>query len=390
MCPDGFVYNLEINDTHTYTVNGVVVSNCHRIAGRTWQTIHDGYPQAFHIGLTATPCRSDHKGLGSWFDEIVLGPTVRELIDGGYLSKYRIFAPTMPDLSKVHAVAGDFDQRELDEVLRRTTIVGDTVADYKKYNMGKRGLIFTWSVQASVDIARQFQDAGIPAAHIDGETDSQTRDAAVQAFRDNRIKILSNCSIVTEGFNLVGVEICDILKPTKSVGLYLQMVGRALRAAPDKQEARIYDRSGNWARLGLPDDEREWTLEGLDASKRKKKKEPQQTTKVCVSCWMVVARTVAICPTCGYVFPVQPMEADTADGELQELDIEALRIRQVKQEQANAKDLQSLIRVGKARGMRSPYGWAVNVLKAREAKKAAKEIAKAARAEDEERWLAGW
>lgn len=364
----------------------VVYDETHHLAAKTWTEIYKAYPNAIHIGLSATPQRTDGAGLGAFFDELVLGPSVSELIRDKYLAPYRLFGPQHPDLSEVHTVAGDYDKHELADVMKSSTVVGDAVAEYIQHGKGLTGIAFTWSVESSKELAQRFNDAGVPAAHIDGTTEEYMRDAAIQAFRDEKIKILTNVDIVGEGFDLSACSLGFFLRPTKSLSVYLQQVGRVLRFAEGKT-AQLYDHSGNYERFGYPDDDREWSLAGRD--KKKKKKDASQATKICPGCFLVCPRVAKKCSNCGHEFLVTPRDVELEEGQLTEIDV--TRIRNAKrQEQGQAKTLPGLIAMFKARGSKNPFYQAKKVFEAREKKEAAKaarrEVAATA-AEDVNPWL---
>jgi DNA repair protein RadD len=347
----------------------IIWDECHHCAAGSWDAIHADYPGAVHIGLTATPERLDGTGLSQWFEEIVTGPSVAQLIDQGYLSPYRLFAPGSVDLSAVHTVAGDYNKNELANAMAKSAVVGDALTHYQKYAMGRRAVVFMWSIESSIKIAQRFNEAGIPAAHLDGETDDITRDATIENFRSGKIKILSNVEIVSEGFDLPAIEAAFLLRPTRSLALFLQQCGRALRPFPGKNEALIFDHAGNCKLHGLPDDERQWSLDGRIKRKSKSEAAP---VKQCPKCYAMLSAGAGTCKWCGFAFEVQAREMNEISGELKELDLEEQR-RIRKHEQAGAQSLEDLIRIGQARGYRNPERWANYVWKARQVKQAARE-----------------
>lgn len=363
VCPDGFVYNLEIEGTHTYTVDDIVVSNCHHISSASWSSIHEAYPDACHIGLSATPQRLDGQGLGRFFEHLIPGPTVRGLIDEGWLSPYRLFAPIRPDMTGVETVAGDYNKKQMIQRMNQSAVVGNTVGHYQKYVPGKRAIVFMWSVESSIDMAARFNQAGIPAAHIDGGTDDRTRDQAITQFRDGRILVLTNVDIVSEGFDLPSCEAGFFARPTQSLTLHLQQMGRIFRPETGKT-AWLFDQCGNTRRLGLPDDEHDWSLE--TTAKQRKKKTEEDAVRVCPKCNEVSGMHVRVCP-CGYML-IQVREMDVDEhGELSELDVRLMR-RERLREQGQAKDIEGLIRFGRSKGYKNPEAWARIVMKARQEK----------------------
>nr|DAQ54380.1 MAG TPA: Type I site specific restriction modification protein [Caudoviricetes sp.] len=340
----------------------IVWDECHHVAAASWAKIHEAYPDAIHIGLSATPERLDGTGLISWFKNIITGPSVSSLIDDGFLAPYRLFAPSRPDLGGVHTRMGDFVRSEAAAVMDKPSITGDAVAHYRKLAAGKRAVVFCTSIEHSQHVVAQFRAAGFSAEHVDGETNPHDRDAALRRFESGETLILSNVELFGEGVDIPGIEVAILLRPTQSLSLYLQQVGRALRPAPGKTEAIILDHAGNALRHGLPDDDRAWSLDG-SKKKRKARDAADVPVKQCPKCFSVVRSQVMRC-VCGHQWIPQGREVNEVAGELQEVDPSLLR-RQKYREQASAKSLDDLIRLGAARGYRNPRAWALHVFQAR-------------------------
>jgi len=339
----------------------IVWDECHHIAANSWSKIFNEYPNSVHIGLTATPERLDGTGLDKWFREMVEGPNVPWLIENKYLSPYKLYAPSSPDLTKVRTRMGDYVGSELTSVVDKPSITGDAIKHYKKLADGKRAVVFCASVEHSKHVVKQFIEAGIPAAHVDGETDTPERDAAIRRFRNGEIKILSNVELFGEGFDVPCIEAAVLLRPTQSLGLFLQQVGRSLRPSPGKDHAIILDHAGNCQRHGLPDDERHWTLKGRE---KKRTSAPPTTLRVCSRCFAATRRGPYQCSCCGYTFEIESREVEHRDGDLSEVDVTAMRKAKFV-EQGQAKNLEALIALGKKRNYKNPYWWATNVIKHR-------------------------
>lgn len=348
--------------------NLIIWDEAHHLGAKSWQKLHAQYPDAYHIGLTATPCRLDGRGLGSFFKTIVSGPSVQWLIEAGFLSPYKLFAPSIISTAGLHSRMGDFAKEELSAAADRPTITGDAITHYKRLAFGKRALVFAVSIQHSQHVVAQFQAAGIPAVHVDGETDQEVRDDAIEKFRKGTIKVLSNVELFGEGFDIPAVEVGILLRPTQSLGLYLQQVGRTLRAAEGKTTAIILDHAGNCARHGLPDDDREWSLDGHQ--QRNKEQSDSLSVRICPSCFAAQASGSLICKFCGFTAPGAPREVAEVEGNLEEVDTELIR-RQRSREQGTASDFNSLVALGKSRGYKAPWAWAKHIMNARQAKKLA-------------------
>jgi len=349
---------------HKYRTPGLIVwDECHHIAANSWARIFNEYPNSFHIGLTATPERLDGTGLKKWFRDMVKGPSVTWLIENGYLSPYKLYAPSQIDLTSVRTKMGDYVGSDLVKVVDKPSITGDAVKHYLKLCNGARAVVFCASVEHSKHVVAEFKKYGLPAEHVDGETDTSLRDAAISRFRRGETRILSNVELFGEGFDVPCIEAAILLRPTQSLGLYLQQVGRSLRPAEGKTCSIILDHAGNCQRHGLPDDERIWTLEGRE---RKKGKTPS-TIRVCPKCFATQRRGPMVCLQCGNIFEVESREVEQRDGELSEVDKAAFQ-KARRSEQGKAKDLDQLIALGRSRGYKNPYWWAQNVMKCRMAK----------------------
>lgn len=241
----------------------VIIDECHHAASQTYQMVLEASPHAYHLGTTATVQRLDGKGLDGLFDCLIQGISVAELIEQGYLSPYRLFAPAAAiDTSKVKTTAGDFNARQLQQAALNADIMGQVVPTWRQFAPGKQTIVFTAGCEHSQAIAQLYRDDGVVAVHLDGETPARERRAALEAFARREITVLTNCGLFGEGLDIPGIECVQILRPTKSVALYLQQIGRALRPAPGKAEAVILDHTQNWLTHGLPDDDRQWSLSG--------------------------------------------------------------------------------------------------------------------------------
>lgn len=341
----------------------IIWDECHHCSSKTYSDLFAYYPDAVHVGLTATPQRLDGTGLGKWFGALIEGPTPQELIAQGYLSKYRMFGAAAPDMTGIHIQAGDYNQKELAAKMEGTPVTGNCLTEYQKHAAGLRALIFIWSVEASKQLVGRFRDAGIEARHLDGKTHEIERKAIIKAFRSGTVKVISNVNLVGEGFDVPGIEAVFLLRPTQSLAMYLQQVGRGMRPAEGKDAALIFDHAGNRIRHGLPDDDRAWTLEGSkDVVRPGERGSP---IRQCPSCYSVQSAARTVCRNCGLVFPVKAVEIQVAEGELQEVDIQRTRVVS-KMEHGQAQTYEELRRIERARGYRR--GWADHVFTARQAK----------------------
>jgi superfamily II DNA or RNA helicase len=337
----------------------IVFDETHHIGAASWDAIFHRFSDAKVLGLTATPWRLDGQGLGRWYDEMILGPTTAELIEEGNLSPFRLFAPATPDLSGVETVAGDFKKSALARAMDKPQIVGDAIGHYRRLCPGKRAVAFAAGVDNSKHIAAQFNAAGIPAEHVDGAMPAEARDAAVDRFRRGETLVLSNADLFGEGFDVPAIEAAILLRPTKSLSLHLQQVGRALRPQPGKT-AIILDHAGNSMIHGLPDDEREWSLD--DREKRKRSAPAEVPVRQCTECFFVF-RPAPKCPQCGHVPEIKAREIEVVEGTLQE--VRKIESAQRRQQVGRAQSFEELVRLGVERGYKNPSFWARKVMDGR-------------------------
>jgi superfamily II DNA or RNA helicase len=324
------------------------------------------------VGLSATPERLDGKPLDPPYARLIPGPSVAWLMEQGYLSRYRAFAPSSPALGDVKTRGGDYAVEEIEEEMDKPTLVGDMVGHYKSHAFGKRAIYFCVSVAHSKHVAEAFCAAGVPAVHLDGTTPTHERKAAALAMAEGRISVLTNVALFGEGYDLaaqagrdVTIEVVGLARPTKSLALYMQQVGRALRKKPDA--AIILDHAGNIEAHGLPDDERTWTLEG----RKKGDQKAEVSVAVCKSCFATYRAVLRACPECGAVRPVPdavPKALTVGDGELVEVDPAELRRSRQKQEHS-CRTVEELIDLGRERGYAKPEAWGSMLWTLRERKR---------------------
>ncbi len=243
----------------------IIVDEAHHACSRSYTRVMEQYPNAKILGFTATPCRNDGQGFKYLFEKLICGPTTRELIERGHLCPYTLFeAGKTVDTSKVKKNGeGDFNTKQLSETVANQIEPDDVVHEWLDKAKDKQTVIFAVDVERSKEYAEAFCRAGIPAEHIDGETEKDDRRDILKRFALGETLVLCNCGIISEGVDIPGIEVVQIVRPTGSLSLWRQMVGRALRNAKGKKFAIIIDHSQKTARkkLGLPDDDVDWSLE---------------------------------------------------------------------------------------------------------------------------------
>ena len=343
----------------------IVIDEAHHAVAGSWRKVIDHWPNSLLLGVTATPIRQDGRGLGSMFDQLVLGPSTAQLIATGYLSPARIYAPPpVADLTGIHRRAGDYAIDEAADRMDRPTVTGDAISHYQRIGAGQAAIAFCCNVKHAEHVCHAFKVAGIRAATLLGNTTD--RDALVARFAAGFIDVLVTVDVVSEGFNCPGAAVAILLRPTQSLGLYLQQIGRVLRPATGKAAAIILDHVGNVHRHGWPDDVRTWTL--ADRERRAGSTgQPAPSVRTCPECFAAF-KPAPMCPCCGATCAPPPRVIRQQDGDLQELKREAVQQRVTERKKAHT--LQQLIAVGQARGMKNPVAWAKHVHNARQQKSA--------------------
>lgn len=341
-----------------------VVDEAHHAVAGTWRKILDQYPNAKVLGVTATPIRTDGQGLSDVFDDLIVGVSMATLIDMGFLVRPVVYAPpTAVDLSGIRKRGGDFDTKQLSERLDKPTITGSAVDHYRRLTPGKPAIAFCASVAHAQHVAEQFRAAGFSSVSLDGTMTDAERRNAIEGLGNGSINVLTSCDIVSEGTDIPVVEVAILLRPTQSTSLYIQQVGRALRSAPGKTHAVILDHVGNVLRHGMPEEQRDWTLDGI-AKAAANDNEPTLSVKQCERCYAVF-KPSPVCPQCGHVHAIKTKELTETDGELKQVDpaeIEAMR-REQRREIGRARTLEDLQKIAKERGYSK--GWAYHIYRAR-------------------------
>ena len=341
----------------------IVIDEAHHGVAGSWRKVIDHWPNSLLLGVTATPVRQDGRGLGMVFDRLVLGPSTAELISGGFLCPARIYAPPpVADLTGIHRRAGDYAIDEAAERMDRPTVTGDAISHYQRIGAGQPAIAFCCNVKHAEHVCAAFNHAGVQAATLLGCTDPVRRDATVAGFAAGAIHVLVTVDVVSEGFDIPAAGCAILLRPTQSLGLYLQQVGRVLRPAPGKTHAVVLDHVGNVHRHGFPDDHREWTL--ADRERRAGSTgQPAPSVRTCPECFAAF-KPAPLCPACGAYCAPPSRVIRQQDGDLQELKREAVQQRVTERKKAHT--LQQLIAVGQARGMKNPVAWARHVHNARQ------------------------
>jgi DNA repair protein RadD len=337
----------------------IIVDEAHHAVARTWQEKLKAAESKI-LGFTATPQRLDGSGLSTVFDHLIQGPTVRQLMYGGFLSPYRLLGPPgKPDLSGIKRLRGDYNRTKLGQAVSEKKVVAAGVKNWLMYAKDRQTICFCVSVAHMEAVLKQFQAAGIKAASIDGTTRPSLRALRVQQFAEKKIQVLLSVDLISEGFDVPDCDCVLLLRPTQSLGLFLQQVGRGLR--PSDRECLILDCAGNAERHGMPDDDREWSLEGQGP--RSREGVAAVPVRVCSQCYSVHRPNLRTCPYCGFNHPLDARIPEEAEIILQEKKKVA---REMRREVGRARTVDELMEIAKERGY--AIGWVDRILRSRGAR----------------------
>ena len=340
----------------------IIIDEAHHLTrDNQWGQVVGYWPNAYLIGKTASPQRLDGRGLGEVFDDLVIGPTPQWLTDEGFLAKARIFCPpTTMDTSKLRKVRGEFDMREAAAALEQAKIHGDAVEHYLKIVAPGTALVSCVSVDFADAMAARFNAAGIPSRAITGGCGEDDQERIFDDLGKGIVKVVTYCEMLSEGVDVPSINAAILLRPTASVTMYLQQVGRCLRPKADGSSAIILDHVGNVQLHGLPTEERNWTLEGRD----KRKRDAAPSVRMCPRCFAANATTAQVCGECGHEFTTEARELPETGGELVEITVE---LRRKRAEVGGARSMEDLLRLERQRGYKP--GWAKHIMAARQTRR---------------------
>lgn len=294
----------------------------HYLRDNKWGRGIDLFTNARGLLVTACPERADGRGLGrhadGYADALILGPTMRETINSGGITDYEIAVPDSDfEIDEdARGKDGDFTRGKMRDASRKSHIVGDVVKEYSTRAYGKRAICFATDVETAGEISNKFNEAGIPAFALSGNTPSNVRREMIRRFKDGNIWVLVNVDLFDEGFDVPACEVVIMARPTASLNKYLQMIGRALRVADGKLYGLIIDHVSNWKRHGLPDKPRRWTLDRRERTGKTAPDPEEIPLTNCKGCSRPYERFHAVCPYCGF----EPPLPDPASRSIQQVD----------------------------------------------------------------------
>ena len=354
------------------TPDVILVDEAHHALAKSYQNILNKFPKAIVLLFTATPHRTGRVQLDQIADDIIVGQSIHELTEKGFLAPFRYFQPPGDFDSKLlkRGSTGDFTNDSMQQAMS-TKIFGHIVKQYKRIAPGMQAVVYTYSIDSAIKIAAEFNSEGISAVEVDGTTSKEKRAVAVRKFRDQKIKILVNVNLFTEGVDLPNVDCVIMARPTASLALYLQFSMRCLNPRPGKT-AIIIDHANNFKSFGYPDDDRDWK-KAIISGKQKSKtllKDPGLSIVTCDYCFAVVKASEVKdgkCPICGK--PIKVHEAKPiSDVDLVEATRERkARIKQIIQDQvmtnivdkpvSELKSLSELQAYARLHGYKSGWAW---------------------------------
>ena len=279
----------------------IIIDEAHHSVAATWSKILLHFNNAKLLGVTATPERLDGRGLNEYFDKLILGPSVKYLIENSFLSDVKVFTvPVSLSRELVKVKNGDFDTSDSAQQLEEAGINGDAVTEYTKRCPNKPAIVFCCDIKHAEGMAKRFAQAGYKSASLVSKGVSpEQRKQLIKDLGNGDLDILTSVDIISEGTNIPIVETAILLRPTESLTIYLQQVGRILRKYPGKEHALVIDCVGNVSTHGMPQREREWSLEATARDKEKAK-----SVFTCKNCFAIFERPSTqwpvVCPECGH------------------------------------------------------------------------------------------
>ena len=346
----------------------IITDEAHLSRSNSWMKVIEYY-DTYTVGLTATPCRLDGKPLGDIYDALVEGVDTKWLIKNKRLAPYEYYAPTLVETDGLRRIAGDYVVSDLEKLMAERAIYGDVIKTYKGLAPGERAIAYCVSVKHAKETAAAFNAAGIRAEAISASTEARRRAEIMDDFRAGRIDVLCNVGIISEGVSIDEVTCCMLLRPTESVALGIQQMMRCMRYLPGKT-AKIIDFVGNFTRIGLPDDDRKWSLTQALPKRRQLNDEGNFYIRSCPQCFLTF-KTAPVCPYCGAAYPLKPRELKAHEEiELNRITEEEMqKVQAAKKkariQQGRAQSFEELIKLGRERGYKNPAYWAAQVMRGR-------------------------
>lgn len=242
----------------------IIVDEAHHITAQSYQKIIKAFPEAKILGVTATPCRLNGEGFTNTFEHLIVSPSVRWFINNDYLSRYEYYSVARTSFiqKEIDGIKkfsnGDYAEPEMARVCDNNRIRAQVVDTYLKFAKGKKGIVYTINKEHNKNLCEEFISKGIVAVALDCDTPQNMREEYIEEFKNGDIQIICNVNLFTEGFDCPDIEFVQLARPTKSLSLYLQQVGRGLRTSENKDKVLFLDNVGLYNKFGLPMARRYW------------------------------------------------------------------------------------------------------------------------------------
>jgi len=293
----------------------VIIDECHRLFDFYGQWMDDpAWQNRPFIGLSATPWT---RGLGKYFDDLLIAATTQDLISEGYLAPFRVFAPSHPDLSHVRTVAGDYHEGDLSGVMNDNVLVADIVDTWRQRAENRPTFCFAVDRPHAKHLQAKFTEAGVSTGYIDAYTPINERIEVKGRFHDGDIRVVCNVGCLTTGIDW-DVRCIVLARPTKSEILFVQIIGRGLRTAEGKDDCLILDHSDTHLRLGFVTNIHHEVLDDGRPRARSKASDRIRLPKKCPKCTFLKAPGTRVCPACGFKAEAVS-NIEVGDGELVEI-----------------------------------------------------------------------
>lgn len=300
----------------------IFIDEAHHALAQSYRRIIDTFPNAYILYFTATPIRTGHDQLDQIADNIIVGKSIKWLTEHHFLAPFHYYGLGDIDRSKLRKSNGDYSSQSMDEAISHQ-IYGHIVQQYQRLAEGKQAVVYCHSIVSAKEVTKKFHEAGITAEEIDGDTDKKVRDKLVQQFRDQKLTILVNVNLFTEGVDLPNVDCVIMARPTSSLALYLQFSMRCLNPRKGKT-AIIIDHVDNFLTFGLPNSDRDWRQAIQTRDKRKKKLNVGGPTicqcKYCFGIFYRAEMQDNCCPLCGH-----KLESDRKDYQVVNVDLQEIK-----------------------------------------------------------------
>jgi superfamily II DNA or RNA helicase len=336
-------------------VDLVFIDEVHKWFGKYGEWLKGAWAHIPVIGLSATPWT---RGLGKYFDKLIIGATTQDLIRARYLSGFRVFAPASPDLTDVRTLAGDYHEGDLSRAVDKSELVADVVTTWLTRGKGRPTLLFAVDRTHAKHLQVKFIEAGVKAEYVDCFTAKADRKAIADRFHKREVEVICNVGVLTTGVDWVNISCIILARPTKSEMLFVQMVGRGLRTADGKDDCLILDHSDNHARLGFVTDIHHDQLDDGRPRPKAPPKAKEALPKKCPSCTFLKPPKTLICPACGFR-PAPKCDVVHEDGEL--IELSSRRAAKAPTQADRATFYAELRAVGQERGYKP--GWAAQQYK---------------------------